>query len=210
MFARIARAGAIAGPACGALLTLLQQFEVVPLIRQAEAFEPGGAGHAPLLWATLAANVVLATGFALLLAAALAFDHAAGWRRGLIWGAAGYLAFFVAPALGLPPELPGAEVAPLGARQLWWAAAAAFCAAGLGLAIFARRAPLRVLGLFLIAAPHIAGAPAHSLHAGSLPPELHRAFVRATYLANGAFWLALGALVGQLLSASGRPARKTG
>ena len=114
----------------------------------------------------------------------------------MLWGAAGYLVFFVAPALGLPPELPGTEAAPLRDRQIWWTVAVVLSAAGLGLAAFAKNIALRVLGLALIAAPHIVGAPVPAIHGGTAPPDLASAFMRAAYLANAAFWLALGTLVG--------------
>lgn len=197
-FRRIVAAAAVAGLACGVLLTLLQHVEIVPLIRQAEAFEAGGHDELPTLLSTLAANVLVATGFALLLAAAIAFKPGSGWRRGLAWGVAGFVAFFVAPSIGLPPELPGAEHAPLTNRQLWWVGTALFTAAGLWLAVFVGHAAARVAGLALIVAPHLLGAPGHTLHGGGVPAELAREFVRATYLVNALFWLALGALVGRL------------
>jgi len=114
----------------------------------------------------------------------------------MLWGVAGYLVFFVAPALGLPPELPGTEAAPLRDRQVWWTATVIFSAAGLGFAAFGKSIAVRALGLALIAAPHIVGAPVPAVHGGTAPPELVRAFTRAAYLANAAFWLALGALAG--------------
>jgi cobalt transporter subunit CbtA len=204
--ARLLRIAACAGLPAGMLLTLLQRIEIVPLIRHAELFEPGGSHEAPpALWATLGANVVLATGFALLLAAAISLDRRADWRRGMLWGAAGYLAFFVAPSFGLAPELPGAESAPLADRQLWWVATVAACALGLALIVFARSLALRAAGLVVIAGPFAIGAPEHAIHAHTVPVEIDRAFARAAYLVNGVLWLGLGAAVG-FLSAP-RPAR---
>jgi len=208
--ARLLGIAALAGLPAGVLLTLAQRIEIVPLIRHAELFEHGG-GHeaAPALWATLGANVVLATGFALLLAAALSFDRRADARRGLLWGAGGYFAFFVAPSFGLPPELPGAESAPLADRQLWWVATVAACALGLALTVFARNLALRAAGLVLIAGPFAIGAPEHAIHAHAVPPEIDHAFARATYLVNGLLWLGLGAAVG-FLSAPNRARDKAG
>lgn len=154
---------------------------------------------------TVLANVMTATGFALVMLAAvmcsLKRDAAAklDWRCGLLWGAAGYAAFFAAPALGLPPEIPGAAVAPLDARQLWWVFAAASTAAGLAGAAFAK-APWRWAALGLLVVPHVMGAPhlASGPFAGYPPTaaaeltELARQFVWATALANAAFWLVLG------------------
>ena len=41
-------------------------------------------------------------------------------RTGLAFGVAGFIAVALAPALGLPPEIPGSGAAELGARQTWW------------------------------------------------------------------------------------------
>lgn len=199
-FGRLVFAAAFAGLAAGLLLTALQQVEIVPLLRQAEMFEQDPHHKSPVLLATIAANVVLATGFALLLAAAMSLRGMSGWRAGLLWGVAGYVVFFVAPSLGLPPELPGTLPAPLFDRQLWWVGAVASTAAGLWLAAFAQRPAWRVVGLALIALPHLIGAPRPVALGGTAPVELARQFVFATYLVNGLFWLTLGALLSFSLS----------
>ena len=157
----------------------------MPLIRAAEALE---AAHdvPPALAATAIANVVLGVAFALFLCAAMTLRPAMGWRAALAWGIAGYVVFFVAPAIGLPPELPGTESAALHERQLWWAFAAANTAAGLALIVFGKTTPLRALGVVVLVLPHLVGAP----HRGEVAAD----FVRATSIANAAFWLALGAL----------------
>ena len=113
---------------------------------------------------TLIADLLAGIGFALLLAGAVALARLRGYaidaRSGLLWGAAGFAVFALAPAIGLPPELPGMSAAELAARQQWWLLTAAATAAGLGLVIFARPAPLRVLGAVLLVLPHLIGAPA--------------------------------------------------
>ena len=49
---------------------------------------------------------VIGAGFALLVAAGMTLrGRVTDWRRGLIWGASGFLAFSFLPALGLPPPL---------------------------------------------------------------------------------------------------------
>src|ERR1700745_2045609 len=55
------------------------------------------------------------------------------WRTGLFWGLAGFATFTLAPGLGLPPELPGTEAAPLLQRQLWWVTTAAATGGGMAL-----------------------------------------------------------------------------
>jgi cobalt transporter subunit CbtA len=180
------------------LLAAIQQVQIVPLIRAAEAFEAAHDAAPPSLAATLVADIVLATAFALLLAAAMSLRPPADWRAGILWGLAGYAAFFAAPAIGLPPELPGTETAALHERQLWWALAAADTAAGLAMLAFCRPAWLRAAGIAVLLLPHVVGAPHPAAQASSVPPELAGDFVRATWLANAAFWLCLGALVGWL------------
>ena len=53
--------------------------------------------------------------------AAMAFaderGHVLTPRVGIIWGLAGFIAVHFAPAIGLPPELPGSSAADVGARQ---------------------------------------------------------------------------------------------
>ena len=148
------------------------------------------------LYTTLA-NVNLGVGFALLLAAALCLRGAAGgWRSGLLWGAAGYAIFFIAPSLGLPPEVPGSAAAPLAERQFWWLSTVLMTAVGLALLVFGRGWPFKVLGAALLVAPHLIGAPQPEVHGGSAPAALAEAFIYATAAANAGFWLVLGGLAG--------------
>lgn len=146
---------------------------------------------------TVLANVSMAIGFSLFLAAAIVVSgRKVSWRSGLLWGVAGYLVFFVAPSLGLPPEVPGTVAAPLHARQLWWIMTAGLTAGGLGLSVYARHWALKLLGLVLLVVPHLVGAPHPAAPGGAAPEELAQAFIHATALANGVFWLALGGLTG--------------
>ena len=146
---------------------------------------------------TALSNVSLAVGFALLLGAAISFGGGvSGWRTGLLWGLAGYLVFFVAPSLGLPPEVPGTEAARLGDRQLWWLMAVLASGAGLTLLVFSKSWPSKITGGVLLLVPHLIGAPQPQVHSSSAPVELAQAFIYAAILANAAFWLALGGLMG--------------
>ena len=198
-------AAAPAGLLAGILLTALQLIEIVALLRAAEAFEPAGHGHAPSLLATAAANVTLATAFALLILAASSLRGGLDWRRGLLWGVAGYAVFFAAPALGLPPELPGSESAPLHARQIWWLGTVACTAGGLGLGAFGVRSWIRAAGVALLLMPHAIGAPASTGQSG-VPADLARQFFVSTAIVNAAFWLALGALAGIFSAPRATPA----
>jgi cobalt transporter subunit CbtA len=213
MFGRIVFAAALAGLAAGLVLTAIQAYAVIPLILEAEIYEDQGPatddhghdGEDSATWApadggerlifTLATNVIAGIAFGLLLTAAMALAGTGDWRRGLIWGLAGYATFSLAPAFGLPPELPGMAAGDLGARQIWWAGTAASTAAGLALLLLVPRIALRALGAVLIVLPHIIGAPhPDEAAASAVPAELAASFVSATLVANLLFWLVIGAV----------------
>src|SRR5438552_2422253 len=180
MLRRILLTGLIAGTAAGLFAAGLQHLRLIPLIAAAEVYEVAGAhaehqhsqpGAAAGEWEpapglertgyTVLADVLAGIGFALLLAGGVALAQARGYpidaRRGLIWGAAGFLVFALAPAIGLPPELPGMQAAGLAARQEWWLSTAAATALGLGLLVFAPQAVLRVIGAAILILPHLVG-----------------------------------------------------
>ena len=157
------------------------------------AAEGHGPSYAERAVLTLLTDLLAGIGFALLLAAGLTLrggQVSAG--AGAAWGIAGFAAMSLAPAIGLPPELPGAEAAPLLARQVWWLATAAATAAGLALLAFGYRLALAILGLVLIVLPHLLGAPHLPAHASPVPVELTRLFVAAAMVTNLVFWLLLG------------------
>ena len=167
---------------------------------------------------TVLANVLNATGTALLLLALMAWmafvqrnraahgqsapqTVAATVGHGLLWGAAAWVCLFALPALGLQPELPGMQAAALHARQLWWALAAA-CGAG-GLAVlFVYQSSWRVLGLALLVLPFAIGSPEQlgspfaglSADAAVQMQALVKQFVLATAWASALQSLLLGVL----------------
>lgn len=213
-FNRIVATAVAAGLLAGLALTVVQRVQVMPLIAQAETYEdarPAAAvqphehthEHEHAAWKpengiertlfTVLANTTMGVGYGLLLCAVmLVRGGRPTWRHGLIWSAACYVVFFVAPSLGLPPELPGTAAAPVGERQLWWALTALSTAGGIALLAFCRKGMYALAGLILLAAPHLAGAPQPLVHASVAPPALAHAFVVASALANAAFWLVLG------------------
>jgi len=164
----------------------------------AMAWEPED-GFERIAFTTLA-NVVIGSGFGLLLAAGIALrGRATDRRQGLVWGAAGFLAFSFLPALGLPPELPGMAGADLAGRRGWWAMAAAATVVGLALIAFGPNWTPRAAGALLILVPHVIGAPHPHEFAGLVPAELAAQFVAASLVTAGLFWLVLGALTGHLV-----------
>jgi cobalt transporter subunit CbtA len=221
MLRRILLTGLIAGTVAGLFAAGLQQLRIIPLIAAAEVYEAAGA-HADhqhgqpesvaAEWQpapglertgyTVLADVLAGIGFALLLAGAVALARLRGYaidaRRGLIWGAAGFAVFALAPAIGLPPELPGMQAAGLAARQEWWLLTAAATALGLGLVVFAGPMALRIGGALLLLAPHLVGAPDAPHGASGLPAELAAQFATASLATAALFWLLLGGISGWL------------
>ncbi|HEY9009891.1 MAG TPA: CbtA family protein [Devosia sp.] len=150
---------------------------------------------------TVLANVLGGMGFALLLAAtSVLLGLPITAANGVIWGLGGFLAFHLAPALGLPPELPGMPAADLGARQLWWWGTA--LATGAGLLVIAKLRNWTSIGIaaVLLIAPHIIGAPQLAgEHAAAVPAHLATEFAAAALAAGALFWLSVGPLLGWLV-----------
>ena len=248
LFRRLVLCALAVGALAGLFLSAVQQWQVLPIIAAAEAHESAGVAastaapvdahhdhamhadaHADAEWEpadgaerrlwTAIANMLTASGFALLLLSAMAARETLRGRprassaTGLLWGAAGWLCVFALPALGLPPEIPGGAAAALHERQLWWLLAAACGATGLAVLAFGRM-PWRLLGLAIIALPFAVGAPHLEVGAyAGYPADIAREmealagrFALATALANALYWLALGALSGFAVARWVRPA----
>ena len=156
---------------------------------------------------TWIATTLTSVGFALLLVGAYAVSgRAIDTREGLLWGIAGFAAFALAPAFGLPPELPGSVAADLFVRQAWWVGTAAATAAAIGLMLFVRASWAIPVGVALLVAPHVLGAPHPPAGAGLVPPELAAAFAARSLGVNAAFWALLGLATGALYARFGRGA----
>ena len=179
----------------GAASTEAAPAEAAPHDHDEEAWAPAD-GFERFAY-SLAVNVVCGIGFALLLVAASELAGGiSNWRKGVIWGFAGFAVFTLAPGLGLPPELPAMPAADLFARQVWWIGTVAATAAGLALIAFGGSAPLSILGVALIVLPHIIGAPQPDSHESPIPEGLHHQFVVSVTVTNLIFWVALGGVVG--------------
>lgn len=217
MIKRIVHTAGFSGLLAALLLTLLQSFWVTPLILEAETYEnaPPAAEHSHAAaaaahehdeasWApqdglerslfTGLSNLVIAVGFALMLAGLYSLRAPGNSWQGLLWGLAGFATFNLAPSAGLPPELPGTAAAELLLRQYWWIGTAATTAAGLALLAFAQPWWLRLLGLALLPLPHLVGAPHPEVHESLAPEALGQHFIYASLLSNALFWAALGLL----------------
>lgn len=156
---------------------------------------------------TSTVTVATAVGFAfLLLAGLLVAGDQIDTRRALSWGAAGFVVTGLAPALGLPPELPGMLAADLLERQVWWIATAIATAAALWLLLRSRGALLPALGVALLIAPHLMGAP-HPVdaEASRVPAELAARFASTSLAVHAVLWALTGALVGWLWQRNEQP-----
>ncbi len=150
---------------------------------------------------TVGADILAALGFAFVLAAASVLGNIeVTARNGVLWGIAGFAVFQLAPAFGLPPELPGMPAADLVLRQIWWwGTAIATATAIFGIVKF-QNWPAVAVGVVLILLPHVIGAPQLvGEHASSVPAHLATAFAANTLFTGAAFWLALGPLYGYLV-----------
>ncbi|MCP4314720.1 MAG: cobalt transporter [Hyphomicrobiales bacterium] len=154
---------------------------------------------------TLMANLVTGAGFGLiLLAASLLTGMEITARNGVLWGAAGWLAFQFFPAIGLPPELPGFPAADLIERQSWWLATVVFSAVGLYFLVLREAAWAKALGVVLLAAPHLYGAPQPTDIASDVPALLGAEFAVAALATTAFFWVVLGLLLGGAMDRYGR------
>jgi len=146
------------------------------------------------LFFTFVANVFLATGWSFLLCAVYMNVKNINVVKGIIAGIVGYLTFFALPSIGLSPELPGTLAASLEHRQAWWIATVACSAIGFAVLFFSRNRAYQLTALVLVLLPHIVGAPVPDVHGGTAPESMFNAYVNATFITNGIFWVILGAI----------------
>jgi cobalt transporter subunit CbtA len=211
-------AALLAGLVAALGFAVLQSIWITPLILQGEVYEDraeaareaappaaadSGHHHDADAWKpqdgvqrtlfTVGADLLMGVGYAFVLLASYLLWRApkSSWW-GVAYGLAGFLVFFAAPALGLAPELPGTASAELAARQQWWGMTA--IATAIGLLLLFSRLPWRskILGVLIIAAPHLIPAPRPAVEGSLAPEELQAQFRLATTLCNAGFWLLLG------------------
>ncbi len=213
MFRPLVLSAAAGGLVGGLLVAAFQLTVATPLIVEAEVFEaidaaahhlvPSESGPVvatsthgqatagfPRQMMTTFATVVYATGACLILLAMMVFaGRSIEPRSALNWGLAGFVAVALAPALGLPPELPGMPAADVVDRQIWWFATVAATAAGLW-AVLSGRPAWIAGGLVLVVLPHLVGAPQPESHDSAVPAALAAHFVAASFVSSLIFWTA--------------------
>ncbi|MBS0222245.1 MAG: CbtA family protein [Proteobacteria bacterium] len=171
-----------------------------------EGWKP--ADGLPRLFYTSLATIVTAVGVALvLLAAMLVAGEEIDERHALAWAIAGFVAFGLAPAAGLAPELPGSAAADLAARQIWWVATGCATAIAIWMFFKAKKAVPRVLALAVLLAPHVIGAPRPHELVSRAPAELAAQFAALSLAVQASLWVLVGIAIGLLWPRlAGRPA----
>ena len=210
-----------AGVVAGLIAALLQFIFVIPTLLEGELFESGSHIHfgadgspqseraVPSLgtdWGrhtmTVAFNIITYAGYGLLLAAMIAYAALKGFktsaRQGVVWGFCGFVAVQLAPAIGLPPELPGTIGPEVGSRQIWWLFTIVATSIGIGLIAFGR-GYLTLASIPIIALPQLIGAPQLDVFFGVAPPELAAEFVTLSLGCAAAGWVILGYTVSAML-----------
>ncbi len=203
-------------------MAVLQQFAVSPLILKGEVYEAASAASLPAKEAgtthahgatgahdhdggwkpregleriaiTSLATIAASTGYALLLLAAMLLSGSEiGASQALAFAACGFIATGLAPAMGLPPDLPGSAAGPLAARQIWWILTAVATAAALWLLLALKRPGAKLAGLVLLALPHVIGAPQPAALESKAPAELAAQFVAVSLGLQALLWASIG------------------
>ncbi|MGX0977125.1 cobalt transporter subunit CbtA [Roseovarius sp. MBR-51] len=216
MFSKIVTSALFAGFCAGLIAALLQLVFVQPVLLHAELYEGGDLVHfgAEAVSAhpdlpgldpvrdglSLLFSALIYVGYALILVAAMGVAADRGFtinaRSGLIWGIAGFVAFHFAPALSLPPEVPGVAAADVAERQVWWWSTVAATAIALALIAFGRNWVVWTVAIVLMLTPHLIGAPHPDELSGPVPPEIAALFAARALGVGFAAWALLGLFAG--------------
>ena len=229
IFSRIIYSAVLIGLVAGMLLSGMQILGVNPIIFAAESYEiveaeaavdnqarhdHGAHDHGQSAWSpedgaertsyTILSNITAGIGFAAILLALmsqfwLSKNRNISWLQGACWGLAGFAALYLAPGIGLPPEIPGVTAAPIHNRQLWWVFTVLSVSTGLGIVAFTA-VKIKPVGLVFLAMPYIVGAPHMDGPTFSHPDpgavaaltQLHQQFIVISGISNLIFWLILG------------------
>lgn len=228
---RLFLAAALTALLAGLLMTGLHAWKAYPLIRAAEIHETAapiqshteqmvhdhGLGHdVAMAWSpeeglerltyTTLSNLLMAFGLSLVLCVFFHLFRVEDWRQGMLWGLGGFIALHLAPAIGLPPQLPGMPQAELIPRQVWWWGTALATAGGL---ILLARYPFRwfgAAGILMLVLPHLFGAPSPPILDNPIPSGLANRFAAASLATNAAYWTAMGALAARFMTVFAQPA----
>jgi cobalt transporter subunit CbtA len=206
MIGRFLLAALFAGVAAGVVIGVIQHVRMTPMILAAEVFEQGlahgVANHVQDVFTQRAAFTVLTTaitgaGFAaILLGLSMLFGIAINRGNGIFWGLCGFIAVALAPAAGLPPELPGIPAAEFDVRLQWWLLTIVCTTGALWLVITQREAWALGLALVAVLLPHVIGAPPAASTETAVPAMLLSTFVANSLGLNALFWAMIGLFLG--------------
>ncbi|SRR5579875_417499 len=202
----------IAGLFAGLCLFLVQRSLTLPLIHRAQTLEKATSNEsAPDPFAsepmrslsTLLGDLFVGIGFGLILIGVFALTGREGWFPGLLFGAAGFAVFHAAPAMVVPPALPGIDAAPLLLRQIGWLTAVISAGAGFTV-IYTAKGPAKLVGILVLALPPMIFrtvlpiAPAQT--SSQALAAIDRIFMLRTLASMLTFWLMLGIATGYLFA----------
>lgn len=215
MFSRIIVSGLFSGALGGIIAGFLQWYFVQPVLLHSELYEAGilthfvgtsNSAHPDLEYIqpirdglSLIFSMLIYTGYALILIAAMLLREQKSetnitFHQGIIWGVSGFFVVHLAPAISLPPEVPGVATAELQLRQIWWFATTLLTAGGLWIIAFTKKGSRFIIGAALILAPHIIGAPEPDIFTGPAPTEIGALFASRALGIGLISWAMLGGL----------------
>ena len=217
MIARVLLAVILSGIGAGLVMGIIQHVRLTPLVLQAETYEHVAHGHSAAphqhggeVWSpadgaertfyTTLSSVLAAVGFAFLMAGvSIVGNRPITFRNGVLWGLCGFFAVAFAPALGLPPQLPGMAEAALLQRQFWWVGTILSTALGLWIVTSSKLLKTVIPALLLLFAPHMLWVPKIASEATPIPASLAAQFVTASLGANLIMWCVIGLTLGYFL-----------
>ena len=215
MCSRIIVSSLFAGALGGIIAASLQWYFVQPVLLHSELYETGilthfdgssNSAHPDLEYIqpirdglSLIFSMLVYTGYALILIAAMLLrgqksETNITFHQGIIWGVSGFFVVHLAPAISLPPEVPGVAAAELQLRQIWWFATTLLSSGGLWIIAFTEKGSRFIIGAALILAPHIIGAPEPDIFTGPAPTEIGALFASRALGIGLISWAMLGGL----------------
>ena len=213
MFSRIIVSSLFAGALGGIIAGLFQWYFIQPVLLHSELYEAGilkhfdgsrNGAHPDLNYLqpirdglSLIFSMLIYSGYAIILISAMTlrqqkYKTPISLHQGIVWGISGYIAMHLAPAVSLPPEVPGVAAAELQPRQIWWFATTLLTAGGLWIIAFSGKAIHFIIGVAFILAPHVIGAPEPDIFTGPAPTEIGALFASRALGIGLVSWAILG------------------
>ncbi len=190
---------------------------------------PPAPSHERQLY-TLLTNTIISWGYALVICATMALHHLHSTRppvtraSGLIWGLAGYIAFYVAPTMAIPPQTPASEIfltdgllsLSLPLQKTAWLAVSITTAAGIAGIYYAKGqkklwgAAVLILPQLLLATlgselTHSAMHPQHNNLDAKIASITAASYSKIGYITNLLYWLVLGFLCAGFKDSEAKP-----